>query len=247
MVINKGETMMKKAIFKGATDFYLTNLGTYDIQSIDGDTVYLKTEAGVVAAVHRNSVSIFNEVENKATPYEPHPDQLSTLKKMIKENEDAFDAWRYSMQAAAENLKAFGQLALKNDDPTPRTEAPVISFDLEGWKANGKGIDMNNTDIMSGSPLWQEPKEKSIAYNPGEKDVEEDLINEPNHYHKGGIDIYGIMGAKFNEEKEKGFCIGNVLKYVIRHEMKGTPLQDLKKARFNLDRLIELTEKELNE
>ncbi|QFR56280.1 nucleotide kinase [Bacillus phage 000TH010] len=69
----------------------------------------------------------------------------------------------------------------------------------------------------------------------------EDIINKPNHYHKGGIDIYEIMQAKLSKEVYEGFCIGNVLKYVLRHDMKGG-VQDLKKARFNLDRLIESKE-----
>lgn len=35
-----------------------------------------------------------------------------------------------------------------------------------------------------------------------------------------------------------GFNEGNVIKYVSRHKYKGKPLEDLKKARFYLDRLI---------
>lgn len=67
----------------------------------------------------------------------------------------------------------------------------------------------------------------------------EDIINQPSHYHKGGIDVYEIMQAKYSPEIYRGFCIGNVEKYVKRHELKGNPVEDLKKARFNLDRLIE--------
>lgn len=66
----------------------------------------------------------------------------------------------------------------------------------------------------------------------------EDLINEPNHYHKGGIDIYELMDKKYDSEKFRGFCIGNILKYVLRYENKGG-VESLKKARFNLDKLID--------
>lgn len=65
-----------------------------------------------------------------------------------------------------------------------------------------------------------------------------DIINKPDHYHKGGFDIYEILQAKFSPEWYRGFCMGNVIKYDLRHEMKGG-VEDLKKARFNQDRLIE--------
>ena len=41
------------------------------------------------------------------------------------------------------------------------------------------------------------------------------------------------------------FYLGNVIKYILRHNKKGKPLEDLKKARWYLDREIEkLEEKE---
>lgn len=71
---------------------------------------------------------------------------------------------------------------------------------------------------------------------------QEDIINTPNHYHKGDIDIYEIMQAKMTEEEYKGFCKGNVLKYLLRADLKGKPIEDLKKLRFNTDRAIEAYE-----
>jgi hypothetical protein len=69
----------------------------------------------------------------------------------------------------------------------------------------------------------------------------EDLINKPNHYHRGGFDIYEIMQAKLTSEEYKGFCKGNILKYVLREDQKDG-IQDIKKLRFNADRLIEVME-----
>jgi len=39
------------------------------------------------------------------------------------------------------------------------------------------------------------------------------------------------------------FTTGNIIKYVSRHKLKGRPLRDLKKARWYLDRLIEIYER----
>jgi hypothetical protein len=43
---------------------------------------------------------------------------------------------------------------------------------------------------------------------------------------------------KVTEGWKLGFNLGNVIKYIARHNLKGTPLKDLKKARWYLDRHI---------
>jgi hypothetical protein len=42
----------------------------------------------------------------------------------------------------------------------------------------------------------------------------------------------------------EGFCWGNVNKYLVRYKHKGTPVQDLKKAQWYLERLIRIVEKD---
>jgi hypothetical protein len=66
-----------------------------------------------------------------------------------------------------------------------------------------------------------------------------DEINRPEHYIKNGIEVIDIIeGFKLN------YRLGNVTKYVLRHQEKGNPLKDLKKARWYLNREIEILEKE---
>ena len=68
-----------------------------------------------------------------------------------------------------------------------------------------------------------------------------DPINHPLHYTFGSIEsIDYIESCGFGY----AFEIGNVLKYLTRAEHKGSKLEDLKKARWYLDRVIQLTEKE---
>lgn len=73
---------------------------------------------------------------------------------------------------------------------------------------------------------------------------EEDLVNHPNHYTSGGIECIDAIAASMTPIEYAGFLKGQVLKYAWRYRLKGKPAQDLKKARFYLDRLIQLTEKE---
>ena len=71
------------------------------------------------------------------------------------------------------------------------------------------------------------------------KNQENDIINHPEHYTKGGIEV-----REFIDSWHLDFNSGNVIKYVVRAPYKGTELQDLKKAQNYLNHLIELKEKE---
>jgi hypothetical protein len=64
-----------------------------------------------------------------------------------------------------------------------------------------------------------------------------DLVNHPNHYTKGGIEVHDFISA-WNMD----FDTGNVIKYVTRAPYKGNKLQDLQKAKWYLDKLIERAE-----
>jgi hypothetical protein len=70
-----------------------------------------------------------------------------------------------------------------------------------------------------------------------------DPIN-PDHYKRGGIEAIDYLQAKMTPAQFKGYCMGSVLKYVSRAGYKcGNSLeQDLKKARWFLDKLIETEE-----
>jgi len=64
-----------------------------------------------------------------------------------------------------------------------------------------------------------------------------DVVNHPKHYTTGRIEVAdAIEGLGLN------FMEGNVVKYVCRHRYKhaspGKQLEDLKKAKWYLDKLI---------
>ena len=64
-----------------------------------------------------------------------------------------------------------------------------------------------------------------------------DNVNHPEHYMQGGIEtieiIKCITGKGFND-----YCTGNIIKYISRYKYKNG-VQDLLKARWYLNRLIE--------
>ena len=69
-----------------------------------------------------------------------------------------------------------------------------------------------------------------------------DLINNPSHYNTGDIECIEAIQSSMTTRQFQGYLKGNVMKYVWRHEYKGKMLDDLRKARWYLNKLIETHE-----
>lgn len=63
--------------------------------------------------------------------------------------------------------------------------------------------------------------------------IEHDAVNHPSHYTRGKIEV-----IDFIEDQQLPYHLGNVIKYIARAGYKGDKLEDLKKARWYLDRYI---------
>ena len=66
-----------------------------------------------------------------------------------------------------------------------------------------------------------------------------DIINHPPHYETDGIECIDAMLITQGKEAVQSFCICNAFKYLLRHKRKNGA-EDLKKARWYLDKAIEL-------
>lgn len=64
-----------------------------------------------------------------------------------------------------------------------------------------------------------------------------DLVNNPPHYksHPSGVECIQIT-------EHMSFCLGNAIKYIWRADLKNDAIEDLKKARWYLDREIQKRE-----
>ena len=69
-----------------------------------------------------------------------------------------------------------------------------------------------------------------------------DLINNPSHYNTGDIECIDAIQSSMTTRQFQGYLKGNVMKYVWRHEYKGKMLDDLRKARWYLNKLIKTHE-----
>jgi len=66
-----------------------------------------------------------------------------------------------------------------------------------------------------------------------------DVVNSPSHYNQGGIEcIEAITAMTSTMNGTSAYVSGNILKYLWRHEYKNG-LEDLKKAQWYLNKLIE--------
>ncbi len=61
-----------------------------------------------------------------------------------------------------------------------------------------------------------------------------DMVNKPPHYTFGEFQPIDVI-----EDWDLGYHLGNAIKYIARCTHKGTEEQDLKKAKWYLDRYIQ--------
>ena len=69
-----------------------------------------------------------------------------------------------------------------------------------------------------------------------------DLVNKPPHYNKGGVEAIDYI----KQQLGKGFPAyleGSAIKYIHRYKYKDQNIQDLQKAKWYIEKLIEYYEK----
>lgn len=69
-------------------------------------------------------------------------------------------------------------------------------------------------------------------------------LDKRSHYNRNGVEAKEVIRMVSDHQEGavtpyQGFCIGNVVKYVMRFPFKGEPVENLKKAKVYLDYLIQ--------
>lgn len=178
-------------------------------------------------------------------------EQKTEIKELIREKCESFADLKEITNIVENNIDVLAnknkeeitQLFEKAEQYVKESQDKAIKKMANELKSVNRDTDTSIKEIEESiNKVSKELDNIEAEYNLQTPDKTEDIINKPNHYHKGGFDIYEIMQAKLSKEKYKGFCEGNILKYLLRAELKGKPLEDLKKLRFNVDRTIEAYE-----
>ncbi len=66
-----------------------------------------------------------------------------------------------------------------------------------------------------------------------DRSPEVDMVNSPPHYTAGGVET-----IDFIEAKKLNYNLGNAVKYITRADLKGNRVEDLKKAKWYIEREI---------
>lgn len=94
---------------------------------------------------------------------------------------------------------------------------------------------MRDKDVIdlsaAGSPIKSKDVPQVTHYEFGNSNV--DFVNHPPHYTTGGIET-----IDFIEAKKLNYNLGNVVKYITRADHKGNRTEDLRKAKWYLEREI---------
>lgn len=70
----------------------------------------------------------------------------------------------------------------------------------------------------------------------------EDVVNHPKHYNQGDVECIDAIRSALGAEGFKSYCRAACIKYLWRTELKNG-VEDLKKCRWYLDRLIQESER----
>lgn len=66
-----------------------------------------------------------------------------------------------------------------------------------------------------------------------------DNVNHPEHYSFGGVECIEAIESSMDFDAYCGFLKGNVMKYLWRYNNKNNPIEDLEKAQWYLNVLID--------
>ena len=112
-----------------------------------------------------------------------------------------------------------------------KKQIPKIEAEVRDVKAAMDFLDADSITTRKFTKAEMSALDKNWIEFPSDYVVGSDRVNSPPHYTAGGIET-----IDFIEAKDLNYRLGNVIKYVSRAEKKENPLEDLKKAKWYLER-----------
>lgn len=102
------------------------------------------------------------------------------------------------------------------------------SYAPGAWGTGGVRVDNVDWSYLVGWPTENVPAPETF-----------DEVDRPKHYNLGGIECIDAIRASMSKLEFEGYLKGNALKYLWRYRYKGKLEQDLEKAQWYLDKLLE--------
>lgn len=99
-------------------------------------------------------------------------------------------------------------------------------------------FDEMSDDMLNKCYNWLKELDPAACENTEAKEPDVDMVNHPSHYTQGGIEcIDALKAATVSKTGIEAVCTANAIKYLWRYEEKNG-VEDVKKARWYIDRLI---------
>lgn len=118
---------------------------------------------------------------------------------------------------------------------------PNVYCPYEGAKEEPEGF-TSKEDLVGFFSLEGFTKSANDHITIREWGTRDDPVNSPTHYGQGNIEAIEYIEDFLTKEEYIGYLRGNIAKYLHRWRFKGKPVEDLKKAQWYLNRLIEKVE-----
>jgi len=122
----------------------------------------------------------------------------------------------------------------------PTTEAPKgVPEDGQWWRTSSLDDATPDEWDRAAQAAYEEPQVGKL-FHPSDAPQESCPVENPDHYNTGAIEAIEAIKASMPSEQFFGYLKGNVMKYLWRYDYKEKPIEDLRKADWYLNRLIDV-------
>jgi len=112
-----------------------------------------------------------------------------------------------------------------------------INFTTDNYNMSDYNKRMDERQLDAYYDDYQKRTNPRTAFAP-EGSIDPDMVNSPDHYTHNGIEAINVIEAKLTDEQYEGYLQGSVMKYLLRSNYKGKRNEDLKKAQWYLNTLV---------
>lgn len=180
--------------------------------------------------------------DNKFTcygQYDTFPEEIEKNYDIIFGNsEDTEEKKKTEDEEEKMTIEEKAKMIEKHCDSMPSCSAcPIGSKDgsfvcFSDWEDNPNAIE-KNYEIIFGNNSYTKYEKK------------DDMVNHPSHYTSGGVECIDAITAALSkyDDPVDAWLVGQVIKYLWRAPLKGKYKEDIKKAQFYLNRLVEKIDK----
>ena len=121
----------------------------------------------------------------------------------------------------------------------PTTEAPKgVPEDGKWWRTSSLDDATPDEWDRAAAAAYEEPQVGKL-FHPSDAPQESCPVENPDHYNTGAIEAIEAIKASMPTDQFFGYLKGNVMKYLWRYDYKEKPIEDLRKADWYLNRLID--------